>query len=360
MSILNESKKLQSIGNIPWIYPHGRKNAIVDVGDIRVGHLTVSKDIQDTSGLTEIVRTGLTAVISGDMNTENRYFFGCFPFRNMHEITGYAVTEDFCYLNSPIVLTNSYNLGIAYNAVLSFGFQLGRTEIWPPVLLSIDDSYLNGQKGSVVEDKDVIQLLRNASNHSVQEGSVGVGLGLHAFDWKGGIGTSSRLFSISGNPFTVGALVASNHGTSELSDGEALNDDKQRRYENKGSLTMVLATDMPLLPHQIKKVSTSIVVALPSVNTVKNNTDSITCVLFSLANAMSLKDDGPKVFDYTVADDSSLSTMIRAGLESVAEAVLRSLCLSESVVGQGNRRLDNIPEELFRELIQVFEKSLAT
>ena len=123
---------------------------------------------------------------------------------------------------------------------------------------------------------------------------------------------------------------------------------------------MVLATDLPLLPHQIKKVSTSIVVALPGVNTIKNNTDSINCVLFSLANAMSLKDDGPKVFDYTVPDDSSLSTMIRAGLESVAESVLRSLCLSESVVGQGNRRLDNIPEESFLALLQVFEKSLVT
>lgn len=359
MAILNESKKLHLIGKIPWLHPRGKKNAIVDVGDIRVGHLTVSRDTHNPSGLTEMVRTGLTALIPGDMNEENRYFFGFFPFRNMQEITGYAVTEDFCYLNSPIVLTNSYNLGIAYNAVLSFGFQLGRTEIWPPVLLSIDDSYLNGQKESVIEDKDVIQLLRNASNHSVQEGSVGVGLGLHAFDWKGGIGTSSRLFSISGKPFSVGALVASNHGTSELSDEAALNNDKQIRYERKGSLTIVLATDMPLLPNQIRKVSTSIVVALPSANTVKNSTDSITCVLFSLANAMSLKDDGPKIFDYTVADDSSLSTMIRAGLESVTEAVLRSLCLSESVEGHGNRRLDNIPDESFGALIQVFEKSLS-
>ncbi len=360
MSILNESKKLQLIGNIPWIYPHGKKNAIVDVGDIRVGHLTVSRDTHNPSGLTEMIRTGLTAVIPGDMNEEHRYFFGFFPFRNMQEITGYAVTEDFCYLNSPIVLTNSYNLGIVYNAVLSFGFQMGRTEIWPPVVLSIDDSYLNGQSGSAVEDKDVINLLRNASNHSVQEGSAGVGLGLHAFDWKGGIGTSSRTFSISGKQFNVGALVASNHGTSELSDEAALNHDQQRRYGRKGSLTIVLATDMPLLPHQIKKVSTSIVVALPGANTVKNNTDSINCMLFSIANSMSLKNDGPKVFDYTVADDASLSTLIKAGSESVAEAVLRSLCLSEPVVGQGNRRLDNIPEELFRALIQGFEKSLAT
>lgn len=357
---MNESKNLQSIEKISWTHPHGKKNAIVDVGDIRIGHLTISRDAKDSSGLKIPIRTGLTAIVPGDMNEENRYFFGFFPYRNMHEITGYAVTEDFCYLNSPIVLTNSYNLGIAYNAVLSYGFQLGRTEIWPPVVLSIDDSYLNGQMGSVVEDKDVIRLLQKASNHSVQEGSVGVGLGLHAFDWKGGIGTSSRMFSISGKQFTVGALVASNHGIPEFSDGADLNHAGQKGHEKNGSLTMILATDMPLLPYQIKKVSTSIVVALPSVNIIKNNTDSITCVLFSLANTMSLKDEGPKVFDYTVTDDSALSLIFRAGLESVAEAVLRSLCLSESVVGKLDRKLENIPEESFLALLEVFEKSLVT
>jgi D-aminopeptidase len=360
MAILIESKKLQLIGKIPWIHPRGKKNAIVDVGDIRVGHLTISRDTHNPSGMSEMVRTGLTAVIPGDMNEENRYFFGFFPYRNVHEITGYAVTEDFSYLNSPILLTNSYNLGIAYNAVLSYGFQLGRIEIWPPVVISVDDSYLNGQTEPFIEDSEVIRLLQDASNHSAEEGSIGAGLGLQAFDWKGGIGTSSRIFSISGKRFTVGALVASNHGSSELSDRADSNHGRQKMYKKKGSLTMILATDMPILPHQIKKVSTSVVVALPSVNTVKNSTDSITCVIFSLANAMSMKDDGPKVFDYTVADDSSLSTMIRAGLESVAEAVLRSLCLSESVVGPGNRRLDNIPEEFFEALVQVFEKSLAT
>ena len=121
---------------------------------------------------------------------------------------------------------------------------------------------------------------------------------------------------------------------------------------------MVLATDLPLLPYQIKKVSTGVVMALPSVNTVRNSTDSINCVLFSLANAMSLKNDGPKVFDYTAVDDSVLGPIIRAGLESVAEAVLRSLCLSESVVGKRDRKLDNIAEESFLALLEAFEKSL--
>jgi D-aminopeptidase len=358
MSILNESKSLQLIEEISWAYARGKKNAIVDVGDIRVGHLTISRDSRDSSGVKISIRTGLTAIVPGDMTDENRFFFGFFPYRNVHEITGYAVTEDFCYLNSPILLTNSYNLGTAYNAALSYGFQMGRTEIWPPVVLSIDDSYLNGQTESVVDDDDVIRLIQNASNDMAKEGSVGIGLGLHAFDWKGGIGTSSRIFPIDGKEFSVAALVASNHGIPEFFERASINPEEQKKHGMKGSLTMVLATDMPLLPYQIKKICTSVVVALPSVNTVENNMDSINCMLFSLANAMSLKDDGPKFFDYMAVDDASISTIIRPAMESVAEAALRSLCLSKSVTGKWNRKLDNISEESFLALLKAFEKNL--
>jgi hypothetical protein len=104
--------------------------------------------------------------------------------------------------------------------------------------------------------------------------------------------------------------------------------------------------------------SAGVVVKLPSVNTLKNNTDSINCMLFSLANAMSLKDDGPKVFEYTAVDDSSLHTITKAGLEAVAEAVLRSLCLSKSVSGKWDRKSNNIPEDAFLALLELFEKSL--
>ena len=358
MSLLNESKSLQLIEKMSWAHAHGKKNAIVDVGDIRVGHLTISRDDRDSSGAKIPIRTGLTAIVPGDLNDENRYFFGLFPYRNLHEITGYAVTEDFCYLNSPILLTNLYDVGTAYDAVLSYGFQLGRVEIWPPVVLSIDDSYLNAQTEPAVDDKDVIRCLQNSSNQSVEEGSVGIGLGLQTSAWKGGIGTSSRLFSIDGKEFSVGALVASNSGSPYFSERANEDPEEKQRRARRGSLTLVLATDMPLLPYQIKMVSAGVVVSLPSVHMIKNETDSINCLLFSLANPMSLKNDGPKVFDYVAVDDSTLSILIRAGLESVAEALLRSLCLSRSVSGKQDRKTSTISEDSFLALLEQFEKSL--
>ena len=359
MSLLNESKSLRLIEKISWDHIRGKKNALVDVGDIRVGHLTISRDDRDASGAKIPIRTGLTAIEPGDLKDENRYFFGFFPFRNVQDITGYAVTEDFCYLNSPILLTNSYDLGTAYNAVLSYGFQMGRIEIWPPVVLSIDDSYLNAQTEPVVNDTDVIRCLQNSSNLSVEEGSVGIGLGLQTSAWKGGIGTSSRLFSIDGKEFSVGALVASNSGSPYFSERANEDPEEKQRHARRGSLTLVLATDMPLLPYQIKMVSSGVVVSLPSVHMIKNETDSINCLLFSLANPMSLKNDGPKVFDYVAVDDSTLPILIRAGLESVAEALLRSLCLSSSVSGKGDRTSNNIPEDAFLSLAEQLEKSLS-
>ncbi len=359
MSNSNESKSLRLIEKMSWAHARGKKNAIVDVGDIRVGHLTISRDDRDASGAKIPIRTGLTAIVPGNMKDENRYFFGLFSHRNVHEITGYAVIEDFCYLNSPILLTNPYDLGTAYNAVLSYGFQMGRIEIWPPVVLSIDDSYLNAQTEPVVNDTDVIRCLQNSSNLSVEEGSVGIGLGLQTSAWKGGIGTSSRLFSIDGKEFSVGALVASNSGSAYLSERANEDPEEKQRHARRGSLTLVLATDMPLLPYQIKMVSSGVVMALPSVPIIIDGTDSINGLLFSLANPMSLKNDGPEMFDYVAVDDSALPTITRAGLEAVGEAMLRSLCLSSSVSGKGNRMSNNIPEDSFLALLELFEKSLS-
>ena len=351
-------KNLDLIGKIPWRYPRGPRNALIDVGDVRVGHLSLIKNTRDNSGKEIPVRTGLTAIVPEDMKGEHRFFFHIFPFRNTGEITGYAVTEDFCYLNSPVMIANALNLGSVYNAVLTYGFRLGRSEIWPPVVLAVDDSDLNAQNGSDVDENDVIELLRNASKREVGEGSVGAGVGLRAFGWKGGIGTSSRTFRTGGTAFTAGALVASGQSMSSDRPEEAPPNQENGPPAVTGSLTVVLATDLPLLPHQMRRVCQGIVVSLPGAVSGKACGGSITCALFSVANAMSLKDEGPKIFEYTAVNDSELGPVCGAGLESVVESVLRSLCLSEPVEGRRKRRVDTMPEEKFRAFLRICEDCL--
>lgn len=353
-----QSKTNEWLHGISWKYKSGPKNAISDVWGVRVGHFTVSRDVQVGEEKKVQARTGVTAVVPGDMKEPNRYFFGLSTFRNKGEITGYAVTEDFSYLNSPILISNSSNLGIAYDAVLSYGFELGRAEIWPPIVLGVDDSYLNGWSASSVQDTDIIKLLKDASNQMVEEGSVGIGLGLRAFDFKGGIGTSSRILTIEGRQFTVGALVASNHGNRGFNSERSSQEELENSIDEKGSLTMVLATDLPLLPYQIKNITSSIIISFPNVEAKQKSNDSFVCALFSLANPMSLENDGPAVFDYTAVSDTGLNEFAHAGLESVKEAVLRSLCLSSAVEGKQQRRLAPMPEERFRALLRAFGENI--
>jgi len=324
-------------------FQRGEKNSITDIKGVKVGHLTVNKSIQEASGKKGTIRTGITAVLPYPMEKEIRLFTGMFTLRGKNEITGYEVTDDFCYLNSPLVFSNSYNVGRVYNAILSYGFSLSRVEIWPPLVIGVNDSYLNDMRESLLEEKEILKVFHDASSGKVEGGSFGIGLGLRAFGWKGGIGTSSRIFSVGGKKFSLGVLVASNHGN------------KSDSNQTKGSLTLILAVDVPLVPYQINQIARSIVVSLPPVNTLNNCQDSVSCFLFSTVNTMSLKNDGPKVFNYSLVDDFALESIICAGTEAVREAILRSLLLSDSVQGRLGRSAETIPDHEFQKILKQFE-----
>jgi len=338
-------------------YRPGEKNSLTDVKGVKVGQFSLQKDIQDKSGRQAFVRTGLTAVLPYPMDREMRLFLGCSRVNGKDEITGYEVLDDFCYLNSPIVITNSFNVGRVYNAILSYGFSLGRVEIWPPFVIGIDDSYLNDLRMGFLEEQDILKAFHEATETKVEEGSVGIGLGLRAYSWKGGVGTSSRVISFGFGRFTIGALAASNHGH-ELS----LTEEKSASRENQtrsGSLTVILGVDLPLVPYQIRQITSSLVACLPLMGMASSRSDSINCVLFTTANAMSMEEDGPEVFDYQLLDDSLLEEIILAGSEAVREAIFRSLAKATPVGGRLGRMLETIPEKELHNLFQDFKGRVA-
>lgn len=350
---MNRQQILKLLGEKRGEFERGLKNSITDVKGVIAGHLTINKDLQGRAGEKISIRTGLTAVIPCDMKEEKRLFAGCFPFRSKNEITGYEVTEDFCYLNSPVVISNSYNVGRVYNAILSYGFSLGRTEIWPPVVLGMDDSWLNDMTRFSMDEKQILRLFHDSSKGRVEEGSVGIGLGLRAFNWKGGVGTSSRILTSDGEQNLIGVLAASNHGNKN--DSEIKKSGVNSDSKAEGSLILILAVDLPLVPFQIKQITSSIVVSLPPVNILNNFSDSVTCLLFSTANAMSMENEGPSVFDYSLVNDSALERIVKAGAEAVTEAICRSLLLSAPVQGRLGRKIETIPGKEAEKLLREFE-----
>lgn len=333
-------------------FPRGEKNSITDINGVKVGHLTINKNIQEPSGKTGIIRTGLTAILPYPMAKEMRLFTGMFMLRGKNEVTGYEVTDDFHYLNSPLVITNSFNVGRVYDAILSYGFSLNRVEIWPPFVISVNDSYLNDMRNSLLDEKEILNVFHNASSNKVEEGSVGIGLGLRAFGWKGGIGTSSRILYLGQQQFCCGVLVASNYGNQKSLEKQETESNPTRNGD--GSLIIIAGTDIPLVPYQIKQITSSLVSSLSPVNILNNCLDSITCVLFSTANSMSMENEGPSIFEFELVDDSLLAEIILAGTEAIKEAIFNSLLKATPVEGRLGRRIETIPDNEFKKLLKQF------
>jgi D-aminopeptidase len=322
----------------------GEKNSITDVAGVRVGHLTFQRDVPDASGGMIAARTGLTAVLPSLMEKELRFFFVTHALGAGPEITGFSVTEDFGYLNSPLVITNACNLGGAYNATLSYGFALKRGEVWPPVVIGLNDSFLNGMDRECLGEADILETFRRATDGKVEEGSVGIGTGLRALGAKGGVGTSSRRVRIAEQTYTCGALAASHFGNTEASDGKP---PSERAGEDEGALILITATDIPLLPHQLGRVTRSLVARMKAFIPSGSFADAVLGATFTTANAMNLSESGPLEFDFRSVADVHLEGIAEAAFRAAEEAVVHSLLQARPVRGKSGRVLETIsPERL--------------
>jgi D-aminopeptidase len=322
----------------------GEKNSITDVGGVRVGNLTFQRDILDPSGGLIAARTGLTAVLPSLMEKELRFFFSTDALGAGLEITGFEVTEDFGYLNSPLVITNACNLGKAYNAALSYGFTLKRGEIWPPVVIGLNDSFLNGMDRECLEEGDILETFRRATDGKVEEGSVGAGTGLRALGAKGGIGTSSRRVLIGEEEYTCGVLAASHFGNTEAANGKP---PAERAGEDEGALILVTAMDIPLLPHQLQRITRSLVARMDASIPSGSFSDAVLGATFTTANAMNLSEEGPFEFEFQSVADIHLEGIAEAACRAAEEAVIHSLLQARPVLGKSGRTLETIsPERL--------------
>jgi D-aminopeptidase len=322
----------------------GQKNSITDVGGVRVGHLTFERDIPGPSGGTIAARTGLTAVLPSLMEREQRFFFATHALGAGLEITGFSVTEDFCYLNSPLVITNAGNLGKAYNATLSYGFALKRGEVWPPVVIGLNDSFLNGMDRECLEEDEILETFRRATDGKVEEGSVGAGTGLRALGAKGGVGTSSRHVLIGDEEFTCGVLAASHFGNTDGANGKP---PEERAGEDEGALILVTATDIPLLPHQLQRITRSLVARMKASIPSGGFSDAVLGATFTTANAMTLSEEGPWEFEFRSAADAHLEDIAEAAFRAAEEAVVHSLLQARPVRGRSGRTLETVsPERL--------------
>lgn len=346
---MTERKRMRDWGLQVGEHAPGPLNAITDVSGVKVGHLTVIKDEPSSAGAAKCIRTGITAVVPYDLKLERRLLTGSFFMRPGGDVSGYEVTDDFCYLKSPVVLTNSFSAGRIYNGILSIGFGLNR-DLWPPVVVSLDDSYLNDMDARVLQEEHLIQAVETASAGRLAEGSVGAGVGLVSYGWKGGIGSSSRRVTIMGETYHIGSLVATNnlHSTSStLEQEKAGNNSPSSVMVKAGTLAIVSATDAPMLPYQLKGLAREGALSMASLVSPE---DGIVSLTFSTTNVIDNAEEGPLTYQLQWIEEGNLFPLFSAVREAVKEAVGNSLLMASPVRGRMDREGLPIPLGLFKRL----------
>jgi D-aminopeptidase len=336
----------------------GPLNAITDVTGVRVGHRTV---VRGDDGAHDAVRTGVTAIMPHEGRPWLEPVYAATHILNGYgELIGINTIREWGTLDSPIVLTSSMLIGRAYDATVRWiARQDGDAgESVMPCVTECDDSFLSNVLADPIGDDDVWAALDAVTSGPVEEGCVGSGTGMQCFDFKGGIGTASRILGSAQGGSTVGVLAMTNHGDRDdlLIDGvrvgERLTDEMPDEH-TEGSCIVVVATDAPLLPHQLRRVAERAGMGLSRGGSHASNTSGEQLIAFSTANRVPR--DGKPYAPAAVADGpeagSILSAVFRATVEATEEAVVNALIAAHTTTGRDGNTLHALPADRTLELL---------
>jgi D-aminopeptidase len=338
----------------------GGRNAITDVAGVRVGHRTVVRDPDGGNA----VRTGVTTVFPHEgVPWKDRVYVGTHILNGYGEMIGINQLNEWGILHSPIVLTSSLSIGRAYDATARW--MAGHPDDGVgdmPVVTECDDSFLNDALSFPLEDQDVWDALDGARSGDVEEGCVGSGTGMQCFDFKGGIGTASRVLPPEAGGYTVGTLVMTNFGDRRdlRIDGVPVGreiSDLMPETHSDGSCIVAVATDAPMLPHQVRRLAVRAGLGLARTGSMATNGSGELMIAFSTANripaggreqAMSVRAliDGP-----SEEVPNAFSALFGATVEAVEESVVNALFTAETTVGRDGNVLHALPLDRTLEIL---------
>jgi D-aminopeptidase len=355
---------------IPFDGTPGKLNAITDVAGVEVGFTTLISG----EGKLEVgkgpVRTGVTAVIPrGHDSLNDPVYAGTFSLNGNGEMTGTAWVEESGFLEGPVVITNTHSVGVARDAVIAWRLAHGaadKTGYWwsLPVVAETWDGWLNDINGFHVKPEDVAHALDTAKGGEVGEGSVGGGTGMICYEFKGGTGTASRVIPVGGigdlgRTYTVGVLVQANCGRrSQLTiAGVPVGKEIPGSVYPKdtGSIIIVIATDAPLLPGQLKRLARRASLGLARTGSISGNGSGDLFIAFSTANPGAANPEKPTHTVETVPNDL-LDPIFEATVQVVEEAIVNALVDNQEMTGRDSHRVDALPHDQVRELLKKYHR----
>ena len=339
--------RLRTLGIATGRLPPGRWNAITDVAGVRVGHATIIRDAP------HVVRTGVTAIWPrGDEIWTDAVFAGVHSFNGNGEMTGLPWIAEQGLIGAPICITNTFSVGVVRDAVCTLAVQAGAPQDFHlPVVAETYDGWLSESETCPVTAEHAFAALRAAGTGPVAEGNVGGGTGMICHEFKGGIGTASRVVEAGGH--TVGALVQANYGARELlrvdgvKVGRAIGPDVVPSHRHPpreaGSIIVILATDAPLLPIQCVRLARRATTGLAWVGGIGANGSGDIFLAFSTANHIRV---GEPVSTVRMLAPDAMTALFEAAAEATEEAILNALTTAETMTGRQGRIVHALPPDL--------------
>lgn len=369
---------------IPFSGLPGRFNAITDVAGVEVGHTTLISGEGRLQVGKGPIRTGITAVFPRGRGDPRMVFGGSFVLNGTGELTGLAYLEERGFIEGPVMITNTNSVGIVRDASVQWMLQRGWDfDATLPIVGETYDGFFNDINGGHIRPEHVWQTLDSASGGPVQEGNVGGGTGMMCYEFKGGIGTSSRKLPDQNGGHSLGVLVQANYGSrSQLriagipvgplltQDMPCYTDGKLRpgnasygvcggsqtrdRESPDGSIIVVVATDAPLLPHQLRRLVKRPALAIGRLGGVATSRSGDIFIAFSTANADAGETDGlnAKSCQVTLYPNRALTALFEAAIDATEEAIVNAMVAAETCTGIDGLRLTALPHLRVQEILR--------
>jgi len=356
---------------VPFEGTPGPLNSITDIKGIEVGHTTLISGEGKLQVGVGPVRTGVTAILPrGKQSSNDPVFAGWFSLNGNGEMTGTTWVEESGFLEGPIMITNTHSVGVVRDAVIAWRVKQGRPDPsgywWSlPIVAETYDGYLNDVNGFHVKPEHAFQALDGAKTGVVVEGNVGGGTGMVCYGFKGGIGTASRKLDQNAGGYTVGVLVQANFGRrnqlriagvpvgTEITEGRLSSLDGSTR-DDVGSVIIVVATDAPLLAHQLKRLARRAALGVARTGSTSGDGSGDIFVAFSTANPEAAKTAG--IVQLTMLPNDRMNPVFEATVQATEEAIVNALVAAETMTGVDGHKVIALPHDRLKEVLKKYNR----
>ncbi|OLD81932.1 MAG: aminopeptidase [Acidobacteria bacterium 13_1_20CM_58_21] len=356
---------------VPFDGSPGPFNAITDVFGVTVGHTTLISGEGKLQVGKGPIRTGVTAVLPrGKDSMNDPVFAGWWSLNGNGEMTGTTWVEESGFLEGPVMITNTHSVGVVRDAVIQWRVAHGQpdpTGYWwsLPVVAETWDGWLNDINGFHVKPEHAFHAIDSAHGGAVEEGAVGGGTGMVCNEFKGGIGTSSRKIESKIGAYTVGVLVQCNYGSRknlriagapvgrEIPEDPAYASTSFNELD-RGSIIVVVATDAPLVAHQLKRLARRVSLGLGRNGSISGNGSGDIFIAFSTANPGAGAAD--HLVDLKMLPNDQIEPVFTATVQATEEAIINAMVAAETMTGIENHKIIRLPHDRLREVLKKYNR----